>query len=58
MKHLYSLFLILLFLIPNSQAQEVKIIDPPFWWANMPVAELQIQLYGEELGIRVLIPAM
>ncbi len=50
MKHLYSLFLILLFLIPNSQAQEVKIIDPPFWWANMPVAELQIQLYGEELG--------
>lgn len=50
MKHLYSLFLILLFLTPNSQAQEVKIIDPPFWWANMPVTELQIQLYGEELG--------
>ncbi len=25
-------------------------IDPPFWWANMPVTELQIQLYGENLG--------
>ncbi len=50
MKTIHSLFLILLFLIPNSIAQEVKVIDPPFWWANMPVTELQIQLYGEELG--------
>ena len=50
MKAVYSLFLILLFLIPNSKAQEVKVIDPPFWWANMPVTELQIQLYGEGLG--------
>ncbi len=50
MKAGYSLFLILLFLIPNSQAQEVKVIDPPFWWANMPVTELQVQLYGENIG--------
>lgn len=50
MKHLYSLFLILLFLVPNSLAQEIKVIDPPFWWANMPVSELQIQLYGDNLG--------
>lgn len=50
MKTFYSLFLILLFLIPNSQAQDVKVIDPPFWWANMPVTELQIQLYGENIG--------
>ncbi|MEQ8577294.1 MAG: glycoside hydrolase family 13 protein [Balneola sp.] len=50
MKAGYSLFLILLFLIPNSKAQEVKVIDPPFWWANMPVTELQIQLYGENIG--------
>lgn len=50
MKVIQSLFLILLFLIPNSNAQDVKVIDPPFWWANMPVNELQIQLYGEELG--------
>lgn len=50
MKVIQSLFLILLFLIPDSNAQDVKVIDPPFWWANMPVNELQIQLYGEELG--------
>ncbi|MBK1876699.1 glycoside hydrolase family 13 protein [Pelagicoccus mobilis] len=25
-------------------------IDPPFWWANMPVSELQIQLYAEDIG--------
>ena len=50
MKTVSVLFLILLFLIPNSIAQEVKIIDPPFWWANMPVTELQIQLYGENIG--------
>lgn len=50
MNKLYTLFLILLFLIPNLKAQEVKVIDPPFWWANMPVTELQIQLYGENLG--------
>jgi glycosidase len=50
MKAGYSLFLILLFLIPNSKAQEVTVIDPPFWWANMPVIELQVQLYGENIG--------
>lgn len=50
MKAIHLLFLILLFLIPSSKAQEVKIIDPPFWWANMPVTELQIQLYGDDLG--------
>lgn len=50
MKAGYSLFLILLFLIPNSTAQDVKVIAPPFWWTNMPVTELQIQLYGDELG--------
>ncbi|MBO6622289.1 MAG: glycoside hydrolase family 13 protein [Balneola sp.] len=50
MKAGYSLLLILLFLIPDSKAQDVKVIDPPFWWANMPVTELQIQLYGENIG--------
>jgi len=50
MKNLFCLFLAFLFLIPASLAQEVKVIDPPFWWTNMPVQELQIQLYGEQLG--------
>lgn len=37
----------------HSRAQlpdQVKVIDPPFWWIEMPVNELQLQLYGEELG--------
>ena len=50
MKAIHSLLLILVFLIPNSSAQEIKVIDPPFWWTNMPVTELQVQLYGENLG--------
>lgn len=25
-------------------------IEPPYWWANMPTTELQLQLYGEGLG--------
>lgn len=50
MKASYFLSIVLLFLITNSQAQDVKVIDPPFWWANMPVTELQIQLYGENIG--------
>ncbi len=42
--------LLFLFLSPDFNAQEVKVVDPPFWWAQMPVSELQIQLYGDELG--------
>ncbi len=33
-----------------AQQPSVKIIDPPFWWAGMPVKELQLQLYVENLG--------
>ena len=29
---------------------QVERIDPPFWWTQMPVTEMQIQLYGKELG--------
>ncbi|MEM9159538.1 MAG: glycoside hydrolase family 13 protein [Verrucomicrobiota bacterium] len=25
-------------------------VEPPFWWAKMPVSELQLQLYGENIG--------
>jgi len=54
MKKLLSLALILFLLIPAIQAQlpeQIQVIDPPFWWAEMPVNELQIQLYGDELGL-------
>ncbi len=54
MKKLLSLPLTLFLLIPAIQAQlpeQIQVIDPPFWWAEMPVNELQIQLYGDELGL-------
>lgn len=54
MKKLFHLFLLPIILFPSFiQAQmpnEIQVIDPPFWWANMPVNELQLQLYGENLG--------
>ncbi|MGN8225359.1 glycoside hydrolase family 13 protein [Gracilimonas sp. BCB1] len=53
MKKIYSLVLSLLFLTTVAEAQlpkEIQIVDPPFWWVEMPINELQLQLYGEELG--------
>ena len=34
----------------NSAFAQVERMEPPFWWTNMPVQELQIQLYGADLG--------
>src|SRR6056297_4164251 len=54
MKKLTSLILALFLLTPAIQAQlpeQIQVIDPPFWWAEMPVNELQLQLYGDELGL-------
>ncbi|MEX0845093.1 MAG: glycoside hydrolase family 13 protein [Balneolaceae bacterium] len=53
MKKLLSLAFVLFLLTPALQAQtpnEIQVIDPPFWWTEMPVNELQLQLYGENLG--------
>lgn len=49
MKKIFSLALISIFLFSIAQAQVEK-VEPPFWWTNMPVQELQIQLYGKDLG--------
>lgn len=49
MKKIFSLLLVIIFSYSFAQAQVEK-IEPPFWWTNMPVQELQIQLYGENLG--------
>lgn len=54
MKQLFSLLLISLFAFSFTSAQlpdEVQVIDPPFWWTEMPVNELQLQLYGDDLGL-------
>ncbi|SMO84521.1 glycoside hydrolase family 13 protein [Gracilimonas mengyeensis] len=52
MKKSFLLTLITLFTFSLLQAQpsQVEIVDPPFWWTQMPVNELQLQLYGDELG--------
>ena len=34
----------------NILFAQVDKIEPPFWWTNMPIQELQIQFYGENLG--------
>lgn len=49
MKKVFSILFITLFTFSISTAQ-VERVEPPFWWTNMPVQELQIQLYGENLG--------
>lgn len=49
MKKLFTLFCFALLSFSLATAQVDK-IEPPFWWSNMPVQELQLQLYGEDLG--------
>lgn len=49
MKKVLPLLAITLFSFSSVSAQ-VDIVEPPFWWTDMPVQELQIQLYGENLG--------
>ena len=41
--------LLLLFSILILQAQQLK-VDPAFWWSGMQEPELQIMLYGENIG--------
>lgn len=49
MKNAFLTFAASLLLFSATFAQVEK-MEPPFWWTNMPVQELQIQLYGENLG--------
>ncbi len=49
MKNVFMAVIAAFLFITNVTAQ-VEIMEPPFWWTNMPVQELQIQLYGENLG--------
>ena len=41
--------LLLLFSILMLRAQQLK-VDPAFWWSGMQEPELQIMLYGENIG--------
>lgn len=49
-----SLFLLLIFLISisvNSQNHILK-VEPPNWWIDMPDNNLQLMIYGDEVGKR------
>ena len=45
-----TLLVTLLFIGTALQAGEIERVEPPFWWTDMPVSGLQLQLYGEGLG--------
>ena len=49
MKHIPFLLLVLLPGMGFTQS-ELKHIDPPFWWVDMPTDELQIMLHGDSIG--------
>lgn len=36
--------------ISNAQEMSVKKIEPPFWWVGMNNSELQLMVYGENIG--------
>jgi len=54
MNRLILLSFITFFTIGQAQAQkrglQIDQVEPPFWWANMPVQELQVMLHGEGIG--------
>lgn len=39
------------FLCLNNYAQQIERAEPPLWWTDMPVSELQLQLYGKDVGL-------
>ena len=48
MKSVYSLLILFNAFVLN--AQSIERIEPPNWWANMEANELQIMLYGKDIG--------
>ena len=46
-KSISTLLLFLSFLM--IQAQQLK-VDPAFWWSGMQETELQLMIYGEDIG--------
>lgn len=40
----------LLFLLANKDTEQVERIDPPFWWCGMNDSELQLMVYGTNIG--------
>lgn len=47
---LTSLLLLSTLLTVFAQSKIIERVEPAFWWADMPVNELQIVLYGKNIG--------
>ena len=45
-----TLLLAVLFLAYNLSAQNIKKIEPPFWWANMNHNQLELMIYGDNIA--------
>src|SRR6056297_3197 len=52
MKNLLTGFLIILCIIPASFGQDFEIerVEPEFWWAGFQQSELQLLVYGDNIG--------
>ncbi len=44
------LFLLLIAAHSSFSQNQLQHIDPPFWWEDMPVSNLQLMLHGENIG--------
>ena len=53
MKHLILSLLVLGFVAAYSQSDEINIhkVEPPFWWTGMKNQNLQLLVYGNNIGL-------
>ncbi|WP_027330096.1 glycoside hydrolase family 13 protein [Marinimicrobium agarilyticum] len=45
-----AILVFLVLLSPLTLAQSIERIDPPFWWAGMASARLQLMVHGDRVG--------
>lgn len=41
----------LMFIVVNLSAQNIERVEPPFWWSDMHHSELQVMVYGQDIGL-------
>lgn len=49
-RRIYTVLIAFLLVAQHLLAIDVKTVDPAFWWAGMKKGELQILLYGDNVG--------
>lgn len=49
-RYIWHLFFILLCIPSFAQKPKITRVDPPNWWVGMPIPELELMFYGENLG--------